>query len=40
LTGSILRLKGMKGEKIVDYIRRKRPGALSNPHFAKYLISL
>ncbi len=40
LVGMILRLKGMKGVKIVDYIRRKRPGALLNPYFAKYLHSL
>jgi len=40
LTGSILRLKGLKGEKIVNYIRRKRPGALNNFHFAKYLAEL
>ena len=40
LVGSILHLKGMKGGKIVDYIRSKRPGALSNPNFVKYLAGL
>lgn len=40
LTGMILHLKGVKGNKIVDYIRRKRRGALTNPYFARYLASL
>jgi len=40
LIGSILHFKKMKGRKIVNYLRRKRPGALSNPYFAKYLASL
>lgn len=40
LSGSILHIKGMKGRNIVSYIRKKRPGALSNPHFAKYLNGL
>lgn len=40
LTGSILNIRGMKGNKIINYIRRKRPGALSNPFFAKYLANL
>lgn len=40
LSGLILHAKGMKGGKIVAYIRRKRPGALSNPFFAKYLGNL
>ena len=40
LSGLILHIKGMKGDKIVDYIRRKRPGALTNPFFAKYLVNL
>lgn len=40
LSGSILRLKGMKGNKIIDHIRRKRRGALNNPYFEKYLASL
>lgn len=40
LSGLILHIKGMKGEKIIDHIRRKRPGALTNPFFAKYLSGL
>lgn len=40
LIGAILHLKGMKGRKIVNYIRLKRPGALNNRHFEKYLASL
>ncbi len=40
VSGEILFLKGMKGRKIVDYIRKKRPGALTNPYFEKYLESL
>lgn len=40
LTGSILRLKGMKGKNIVNYIRRKRPNALSNHFFEKFLVNL
>lgn len=40
LTGMILRLKGMKGGKIVAYIRSKRTGALNNSHFVKYLAGL
>jgi protein-tyrosine phosphatase len=40
MIGSILHAKGMKGNKIVKYIRSKRPGALSNPYFAKYLTGL
>ncbi len=37
LNGEILRLKGVKGQEIVDYIRQKRPGALTNPYFEDYL---
>lgn len=40
LSGSILHLKGIKGKNIVFFIRRKRPKALSNPYFAKYLAGL
>lgn len=40
LVGMILRKKGMKGSKITGHIRRKRPKALNNPYFAKYLASL
>lgn len=40
LNGKILHLRGTKGQKIVDHIRRKRPGALTNPYFEKYLESL
>lgn len=38
--GEILHLKGMKGKKIINRIRRKRPGALTNPNFEKYLSGL
>jgi protein-tyrosine phosphatase len=40
LVGSILHVKGMKGERIVKHIRLKRKGALSNPYFEKHLCSL
>jgi protein-tyrosine phosphatase len=40
LNGVILWMKGMRGQKIVDYIRSKRPGALFNPNFVNYLINL
>jgi len=40
LIGEILHIKGIKGREIVDYIRKKRPGALTNPYFEKYLKSL
>ena len=38
LNGVILRMKGMKGQEIVDYIRSKRPGALFNSNFVNYLV--
>lgn len=40
MIGSILHIKGMKGKKIVNYIRSKRNGALTNPYFEEYLRSL
>lgn len=40
LNGEILRIKGIKGQEIVDYIRSKRPGALTNPCFEDYLRNL
>lgn len=40
VTGEILHFKGIKGKKIIDYIRQKRPGALTNPYFEKYLARL
>ncbi len=40
LNGVILWMKGMSGQKIVEYIRSKRPGALFNPNFANYLVNL
>jgi hypothetical protein len=39
LNGVILRMKGMKGQEIVDYIRSKRPGALFNSNFVNYLVT-
>lgn len=40
LNGEILRIKGIKGREIVEYIRSKRPGALTNPYFENYLRNL
>ena len=39
-TGCTMRLRGLKGPGIVPYIRKKRPGALSNAVFATYLSNL
>lgn len=32
--------KGMKGDALINYIREKRHGALTNQNFVKYLLSL
>jgi protein-tyrosine phosphatase len=40
VAGIILVSMGMKGKEAVELIRTKRPGALFNPTFAKYLGSL
>lgn len=40
VNGCILWLDGMKGEDAVALIRMKRPGALFNPVFVKYLEEL
>lgn len=40
VAGIILISMGMKGKDAVSLIRSKRPGALFNPNFARYLESL
>lgn len=41
VNGLILYKKGFgSGQKIIDYIRSKRPGALINPNFINYLKNL
>jgi len=40
VAGVILVDMGMKGKEAVELIRSKRPGALFNPKFAKYLATL
>jgi hypothetical protein len=40
LNGVILWMNGMKGQNIINYIRRKRPGALFNQTFINYLDNL
>lgn len=40
VAGLILVEMGMKGKDAVELIRSKRPGALYNPNFSKYLSSL
>jgi len=40
LNGVILWMKGMGGHEIVNYIRKKRPGALFNLNFVNYLVNL
>lgn len=41
VNGIILHMNGMKGgQKIIDYIRSKRPNALTNPNFINYLKNL
>jgi protein-tyrosine phosphatase len=40
LNGVILWMKGMRGQEIVDYIRKKRAGALFNQNFVNYLVNL
>ncbi len=40
LNGVILWMKGMRGQEIVNYIRSKRPNALFNQNFVKYLVNL
>ena len=36
-TGCMMHLRGLKGYNIVNYIRKKRPGALDNYVFVNYL---
>lgn len=36
-TGCIMWLRGLRGDAIVEYIRKKRPKALSNRDFEQYL---
>jgi len=40
MTGLIMTYMGVKGAEAVDVIRRRRPGALFNEHFAAYLMSI
>jgi hypothetical protein len=40
VNGQVLRLRGMKGRAIVNHIRSRRPGALTNTDFVKYLEGL
>jgi protein-tyrosine phosphatase len=40
LNGVILRMKGMRGQEIVNYIRNRRPVALFNQNFVNYLVNL
>ena len=41
ITGVILnKLNGTNGEDLINYIRDRRPGALANEYFEKYLLSL
>ena len=40
VNGSVLHLRGLKGRAIVTRIRERRPGALTNSDFVKYLESL
>ncbi len=40
VNGCILWLNGMSGEEAVKLIQTKRPGALFNPVFKKYLVDL
>jgi hypothetical protein len=40
VNGCILYLDGMQGKDAVTYIRAKRPGALANPVFEKFLEGL
>ena len=39
-TGCIMYRRGLRGDAIVEYIRKKRPSALSNQIFVEYLRSL
>lgn len=36
----VRRLKGVSGAELVAYIRRRRPGALSNRRFVQHILSL